>query len=367
METAALWVVLALLGILVTGLVVLTLNLLKQQGRLLLRIERIESLRSSASSGDVLDVHHVEPVHAAAPMGREVGSTVEPFALPDADGGTVSLDTFRGRDVLLVHWHPACGYCRQIAPQLADLEPRLRARGTELVLLSYGDAADNRALAEEYGLGARIGLQEQGRSIPAFEGLGTPVAYLVGGDGRITAPLAFGALDVPELARATAEGRRRLPSDRPLDESRLLRTGLPAGAPAPEFSLPAVDGGRVALSDYRGRRVLLVFSDPDCGPCNELAPRLGELHRRYGDRLAVVMVSRGDVARNRTKAREHRIDLPIGVQPGRRVAKEYGIFATPVAFLVDEEGVIAQEVAQGMDDVLALARDAVAREEAPMT
>src|SRR4051794_7322534 len=65
METAALWAVIALLGVLFTGLVVLTLNLLKQQGRLLLRIERLES--SAGSSGSTGDVHHVEPVQAAAP------------------------------------------------------------------------------------------------------------------------------------------------------------------------------------------------------------------------------------------------------------------------------------------------------------
>ena len=31
------------------------------------------------------------------------------------------------------------------------------------------------------------------------------------------------------------------------------------GAPAPDFRLPALDGPDVALSDYRGRPVVLVF------------------------------------------------------------------------------------------------------------
>src|SRR5688500_17469274 len=35
--------------------------------------------------------------------------------------------------------------------------------------------------------------------------------------------------------------------------------GLPIGTVAPEFSLPSLAGGRKSLSDYKGRRVLLVF------------------------------------------------------------------------------------------------------------
>lgn len=34
---------------------------------------------------------------------------------------------------------------------------------------------------------------------------------------------------------------------------------VPVGAPAPEFTLTATDGGEVSLSDYRGRKVMLVF------------------------------------------------------------------------------------------------------------
>ena len=36
------------------------------------------------------------------------------------------------------------------------------------------------------------------------------------------------------------------------------------------------------------------------------------------------------------------------------VSKEYGIFATPVGYLIDEEGVIAKDVAVGSDAILRL-------------
>src|SRR5204862_2753098 len=128
-------------------------------------------------------------------------------------------------------------------------------------------------------------------------------------------PLAFGALEVPELARAVATDRKRLSSERSLADSRLERNGIEAGTQAPAFSLPAIDGEEVSLADYRGRPVLLVFSDPNCEPCNELAPELAELARQ-ADGLPIVMVSRGDVDANRRKAEEHGIDFPVVIQPG---------------------------------------------------
>jgi hypothetical protein len=40
-----------------------------------------------------------------------------------------------------------------------------------------------------------------------------------------------------------------------------------------------------------------------------------------------------------------------------KVSKEYGILATPVAFLIGEDGAIARDAAVGRDAILALIRD----------
>ena len=41
---------------------------------------------------------------------------------------------------------------------------------------------------------------------------------------------------------------------------------IAAGEPAPEFTLRNQDGEKVSLSDYRGRKVLLVFYPQDFSP-----------------------------------------------------------------------------------------------------
>ena len=212
-------------------------------------------------------------------------------------------------------------------------------------------------LAQEHDLTCPILLRTAPGDARVFDGLGTPAAYLIDEEGRVAEPLAVGAHHVPGLARkaVTAAAKTKLPGERPLSESRIERDGLKAGTPAPVFHLPDVDGRTVSLETYRGRRVFLVFSDPHCGPCDQLLPRLARLHREHHkNNLAVLLVGRGDVDENRRKAKIHSLQFPVVVQHKWEVSKQFGIFGTPVAFLLDERGVVARDVAKGADEILAL-------------
>jgi len=153
--------------------------------------------------------------------------------------------------------------------------------------------------------------------------------------------------------------------NRSLARSKLKRDGLKAGTPAPEFRLPRLDGsGDLSLSDLREHRVLLVFSSPSCGPCLELAPQLEKFHRAHPE-LEVVMISKGEPKENRAKVKEHRLTFPIVLQQQWEISRRYAIFATPVAYLIDERGVIAHDVAVGGQSILSLLSVAGHRTEAP--
>jgi peroxiredoxin len=122
--------------------------------------------------------------------------------------------------------------------------------------------------------------------------------------------------------------------------------------------LPDIDGRTVSLHEYRGRRVLLVFSDPHCALCDQLIPELVRLHRQSRQTgLSLVMIGRGEKEENRRKAVEHEITFPVVLQRDWQLSTEYGIFATPVAFLIGEDGRISKDVARGRDEILALAQD----------
>jgi len=330
-------------------------QVVKQQGRILLRLDALEQQWDKAGP-------------TPETVGLPEGTVFPSFSLPDLTGKIRRIEDFHGQQILLIHWSPDCGFCEMIAPDLARLQVDFPKHDVQLLLLAHGDAEANRKLAGEQGLSCPILLLNGSGPPGPFQNTGTPVAYLLDREGRVDQPCAVGFEEVTALAqnaisaatdaqqRATGlPNSRQLPGARRLSESRIVRDGLKAGTLAPTFRLRDLEGRSVSLDDYRGRRVLLVFSDPHCGPCDELAPQLAKLHREHKNNgLNFVMIGRGDTAENLRKAQQFGIQFPVVLQDKWKLSKEYGIFATPVAFLVGEDGVILKDVAVGSDAITAL-------------
>jgi peroxiredoxin len=167
---------------------------------------------------------------------------------------------------------------------------------------------------------------------------------------------------VPERAGsvATSNGDKRADrfSSHSLASSKIKRDGLKAGTLAPEFRLPRLEGGELALSELRGRIVLLVFSSPHCGPCNLLAPKLQKFHRKNPE-LELVMISRESQDENRAKVKEHGLSFPVVLQKQWEVSRDYAMFATPVAYLINNAGIISADIAVGVEAVLELMKRAM--------
>src|SRR5262245_26566027 len=83
-------------------------QLLRQNGRLLLRIEALEEFLNELELG--------EP---ESPADLPLDSLAPEFELPDLAGEKKSLAQFRGQPVLLIFFNPDCGFCRQMMPKLA--------------------------------------------------------------------------------------------------------------------------------------------------------------------------------------------------------------------------------------------------------
>jgi peroxiredoxin len=159
---------------------------------------------------------------------------------------------------------------------------------------------------------------------------------------------------VQAQSASNGDGREARFNNRSLARSKIKRDGLKAGTPAPDFRLPRLDGrGDLSLAQLRGRRLLLVFSSPSCGPCLMLAPELEKFHRGHPE-LDVVMISKGEPKENRAKVKEHRLTFPIALQQQWEISRRYAMFATPIAYLIDEAGVIMRDVAVGTDAILGL-------------
>ncbi|MEO6836430.1 MAG: TlpA disulfide reductase family protein [Candidatus Tumulicola sp.] len=117
------------------------------------------------------------------------------------------------------------------------------------------------------------------------------------------------------------------------------------GEPAPNFSEPTASGGSLSLASLRGKVVYLNFFATWCPPCNEEAPAIDALQRRYGPQgLQVVGV---DVLENARKAalfrREHHLSYPAVVDDGT-LRDQYAVNGLPVHVFIDRLGVVRSVV-----------------------
>ena len=139
-------------------------------------------------------------------------------------------------------------------------------------------------------------------------------------------------------------------------KSTSLPDTVPAvGSVAPDFTLPADDGGMVRLSDLRGRRVVLYFYPKDDTPgCTTQACGFRDNYVEISEKDAVVFGISPDGVNSHVKFRT-KFDLPFRLlaDEEHKVAELYGVWGEKnnygktyfgiirSHFVVDTEGKIA--------------------------
>jgi len=126
----------------------------------------------------------------------------------------------------------------------------------------------------------------------------------------------------------------------------LLALSMGAGAapstptPAPDFTLPARDGGEVRLSDLKGQVVMINFWATWCGPCRQEMPLLEQLQKKYeplGFTLLGVNVE-PDSAAAAAWLKGVSVTFPILYDTRNSVAESFGVQGMPSSVFVDREG-----------------------------
>ncbi len=161
------------------------------------------------------------------------------------------------------------------------------------------------------------------------------------------------AFDLVESRLRTVEDR--LGIDAPLLSEGFVPGGLAVGEHAPGFALAALDGGPSTLDALRaaGNPVLLLFTDPGCGPCTALLPDISRWQHTHAEQATIVLVSRGGEEANRAKHTEFGV-LNILMQDDREVAESYRVAGTPSGVLVLPDGTIGSPVAVGAEGIRSL-------------
>lgn len=131
--------------------------------------------------------------------------------------------------------------------------------------------------------------------------------------------------------------------------------GLPLHSEAPHFDLPAYDGGRTSLKNLLdfGKPILLIFTNPKCGPCIWLFKEVKDWQTAHNDQLTIALLSMGTVKDNFVNVARNGLGQVL-LQEQSEVATLYGGLVTPTAVIVNPDGRIASSVAAGADEIRAL-------------
>lgn len=120
------------------------------------------------------------------------------------------------------------------------------------------------------------------------------------------------------------------------------RAAQPAvGRPAPDFTLPTLDGGEFRLSDQRGRPVVLNFWATWCGPCQRELPAIERAAAHYRDAVIFAAVDQGESAeRVQAFVDEMGLSVIVPMDAEQTVGERYNVMGLPTTYFIDESGYI---------------------------
>jgi thiol-disulfide isomerase/thioredoxin len=149
------------------------------------------------------------------------------------------------------------------------------------------------------------------------------------------------------LGRAVMTSHRQLLSDINLvvkPHVRHVSFNQQGAAPSLRGGVGWINSGPIALSELRGKIVLLDFWTFCCINCHHILPDLAKLEEKYKNELVVIGVHSGkfdaerDTDNIRRKVAEYRIKHPVVNDATMTIWKRFGVSTWPTVVLIDARG-----------------------------
>ena len=130
-----------------------------------------------------------------------------------------------------------------------------------------------------------------------------------------------------------------------------LRAEVQNGNKAPEFSLRTATGEMVSLADYRGKFVVLEWTNPGCPFVQKFydVGKMQEFQKEAKEMGAVWLTINStspkhkdhlSESQNVAYHKEKKMESPILIDASGEVARAYGAKRTPHCFVIDPNGVV---------------------------
>lgn len=120
---------------------------------------------------------------------------------------------------------------------------------------------------------------------------------------------------------------------------------------AQDFQLVDLQGNKVSLSDYQGKKVFLNFWATWCPPCKAEMPEIEKIYQETKDSDLVILALEIGEPLDDVKSfiDDNNYNFKVLLDLDQSVATAYGISAIPTSFFIDEEGNIIGKRVGGMN------------------
>jgi len=150
-----------------------------------------------------------------------------------------------------------------------------------------------------------------------------------------------------EAAKTPKPATKTMPK---LTKSRLL-TAIPSRPPAPSFELPDDEGEMHALSDYKGKAVVINFWATWCPPCRAELPSMNraweKLKKHDVQMLAINVGEDEDTVFAFTGEQE--IDFQILLDESGEIINRWPVDGLPTTFILDKQGRVVYRAVGGRE------------------
>ncbi len=342
----SLQLILVITAVLLLGIAVDFLRkILKGQDEIAKRIDSIEFVAK--------DGGQVERETAGHPHdGLPIGAILPDFEVSDIDGDPTTTRGLVSGDIplLIFFVSPSCSPCKALVPKFQEWVAELSGR-VKVVLISSGTVEDN---IDKFGgqITRALYIGKERDFAEAVNAKWTPSALFVDTKSRIASHVAAGDSAIIELVEKT---RTADLGDKFLHFTVGNGSGhhgrVTLGSQIPEFTIDAIDGSKIRSSEMSGKRTLITFWSTTCPHCDRMAPDLREWDlARSSDDPDLILFSDGEKEPH-TKLG---FKAPIVLDKGNELSAKLGMFGTPSAILIDEEGRFASEIAVGAPQIWSL-------------
>lgn len=274
-----------------------------------------------------------------------IGATAPRFTLRSTQGDEVSLQSVidEGYPILLFFVGLSCTPCASMLEELHGWQEEFR-QDLNLIVLSSGDPEANDA---KFGDAGELVLLQEGREVAdAYFARWTPSLVVIGPSGKVVSNVAAGDAAI----RSLIERVRRTDLSERFAQLPIAGAGYSnfIGEKAIDFAHKAGDGTEVSNTILDGKRTMLLFWGQNCPHCEGMHDDLFDwlAKRSNGDPKVLIFTDDASL--------EAKLPGRVVADPDYKAAAKLGMYGTPSAVMVNEDGIFESETAIGPASIWSL-------------